>query len=91
MKNGGKVVGNLSKFVKTFMIPQNKGEWPVCLALTSVAEQSSNKSSKQVYLSNYDFVFENKSLTIWDGVCEDNKRFFFSMPEQKVHLKVAES
>ena len=41
-KNEGKVVWNLSEFVKTFMITQNKGEWPTCLALTSVAEQFSN-------------------------------------------------
>ena len=39
---------------------------------------------------SFDFVFENKSLTIWDGVREDLKRFFF-MPEQKVHVKVDES
>ena len=29
-KNEGKVVWNLSEFVKTFMITQNKGEWPTC-------------------------------------------------------------
>ena len=28
--------------IKTFMITQNKGEWPTCLALTSVTEQFSN-------------------------------------------------
>ena len=41
-KNEGKVVWNLSEFVKTFMITQNKGEWPTCLALNSVTEQFSN-------------------------------------------------
>ena len=41
-KNEGKVVWNLSEFVETFMITQNKGEWPTCLALTSVTEQFSN-------------------------------------------------
>ena len=41
-KNEGKVMWNLSDFVKTFMITQNKGEWPTCSALTSVAEQFSN-------------------------------------------------
>ena len=41
-KNEGKVVWNLSEFAKTFMITQNKGEWPTCLALTSVTEQFSN-------------------------------------------------
>ena len=41
-KNEGKVVWNLSEFVKTrVMITQNKGEWPTCLALTSVTEQFS--------------------------------------------------
>ena len=42
--NERKVVWNLSEFVKTFMITQNKGEWPTgtCLALTSVTEQFSN-------------------------------------------------
>ena len=34
-KNEGKVVWNLSEFVKTFMLTQNEGEWPTCLALTS--------------------------------------------------------
>ena len=33
----------------SFMITQNKGEWPTCLALTSVTEQFSNYSSNQVY------------------------------------------
>ena len=41
-KNERKVVWNLSEFVKTIMITHNKGEWPTCLALTSVAEQFSN-------------------------------------------------
>ena len=42
-KNEEKVLWNLSEFVKTFMITQNnKGEWPTCLALTSVTEQLSN-------------------------------------------------
>ena len=50
-KNEGKVVWNLSEIVKTFTITQNKGEWPTCLALTSVTEQFSNESSNQVYCS----------------------------------------
>ena len=50
-KNEGKVMWNLSEYVKTFMITQNKGEWPTCLALGSVTQQSSNKSSNQIYLS----------------------------------------
>ena len=77
MKKRRKVVGNRSKFVKTFMITQSKGEWPACLALTSVAEQFSNKPSNQVYLSQ-----------VMTGVCEDVKGFFGGMPEQKVHVNL---
>ena len=50
-KNEGKVMWNLSEFVKTFMITQNKGEWPTSLALASVTQHSSNKSSNQIYWS----------------------------------------
>ena len=57
---------NLSIFVKTFMITQNKGEWPTCLALTSVQGRT---IVKQIVKSSrpepsYDFVFENISLKI---------------------------
>ena len=38
--NERKVVWNPSEFVKTFMIKQNKGEWPTCLALTSVTDRT---------------------------------------------------
>ena len=38
--NERKAVWNLSEFVKTFMITQNKGEWPTSLALTSVTDRT---------------------------------------------------
>ena len=58
-----------------------------------VTEQSSNKSSNQVdLLEPVDLILCLK-INLWQfetGVREDLKRFFF-MPEQKVHVKVAES
>ena len=80
---------NLSEFVKTFMITQNKAEWPTCLALASVTEQCKQIVKSNLLEPSYDFVFEIKSLTIWDG-CPWRCRAFFTMPKQKVHFKVAE-
>ena len=79
MKTCGKFVENLSKFVKTFMITQNKGEWPTCLALTSVQGRT---ILKQIVKSNrlepsYDFVYENKFLKIWDVGPWRSQAFFF--------------
>ena len=94
MKNWGKFVENQSKFVKTFMITQNKGEWPACLALTFVQGRT---ILQQIVKSRrlepcYDFVFENKSLKIWDfGPWRSHDQAFFFTPEQKVHVKVTES
>ena len=77
---------NLSEFVKTFMITQNKGQWPTCLALTSVTEQSSNKSSNQIYLSLVMILSLKISLLQFEtGVREDLERFC-TMPEQKLKL-----
>ena len=79
---------NLSEFVKTVMITQNKGEWPTCLALTSVTEQSSSKSSNPIYLSLV------MILSLKIPVSLSNLRRVsvkFAMPEQKMHFEVAES
>ena len=58
-------MGNLSIFVKTFTITQNKGQWPsrerynFCyrIILKQIVKSSLLEPS-------FDFVFENKSLTI---------------------------
>ena len=91
-KNERKVVWNLSEFVKTFMITQHEREWPTCLALTSVTEQFSNWSSNQVYFSPVMILFLKLNLDNWRRVSvKISSVFFFFMPEQKVHVKVAES
>ena len=91
-KNEGKVMWNLSEFVKTFMITQNKGEWPTCFSLASVTEQSSNKSSNQIYLSLV--MILSLKINLWQfetGVREDLQRFL-PYPNRKCTLiKVAES
>ena len=74
------------------MITQNKGEWPTCLALTSVTEQFSNYSSNQVYFSPVMILFLKLNLdNNWRRVSVKISSVFFFMPEQKVHVKVAES
>ena len=74
------------------MITQNKGEWPACLALTSVTEQFSNYSSNQVYFSPVRILFLELNLdNNWRRVSVKISSVFFFMPEQKVHVKVAES
>ena len=79
---------NLSEFVKTFMITQNKGEWPSCLALASVTQQSSNKSSNQIYLSLV--MILSLKISLWQfetGVREDLERFL-PCPNRKCTLKL---
>ena len=76
------------------MITQNKGEWPTCLALTSVTQQFSNYSSNQVYFSPVMILFLKLNLdNNWRRVSVKISSVFFSffMSEQKVHVKVAES
>ena len=48
--------------LNSFMITQNKGELPTCLALTSVTEQFSNYSSNQVYFSPVMILFLKLNL-----------------------------
>ena len=69
-KNEGKVVWNLSEYVKTFMITQKQRR--VAYLFSSIFNFSYRTILKQMVKSSplecsHDFVFENKSLTIWDG------------------------
>ena len=70
-------MGNLSKFVKTFMITQNKEEWPTYNFYYRTILKQIVKSS--LLEPSFDFVFENtvNPLHFETGVREDLKRFFF--------------